>query len=198
MNKHTHTKSNSAFSTSHPKQSGFSLIEIMIAALILSIGILGVVGLQVLGLKGTQQSYMKQQAMSVVQNLTERMRSNKEGVFTGKYVLLDSEDFNCGDAVPSCSDATSNCSANDIATADTHNLVCGYKSGSDSRTGGVRNIASEDNSTFLGGKLSITCPDSGDCETGNVRIEMNWSERGLHKDQDVKEGSLVINTRISQ
>jgi len=51
------------------KQSGFSLIEIMVAALILSIGILGLVGLQVIGLKGTQQSSMKWQTVVMLQTL---------------------------------------------------------------------------------------------------------------------------------
>ena len=199
MNKHTHKKSNLAFSTSYSKQSGFSLIEIMVAALILSIGILGVVGLQVIGLKGTQQSYMKHQAMSVVQNLTERMRSNKVGVFTGEYALPNSDSFNCGAAaIPNCSNASSVCSAEDIATADIHNLVCGYKNGTASRTGGIRNLASDDISTFLGGKLAIACSDGGDCSTGNMRIEVNWTERELREDQQVTEDSLVINTRISQ
>ena len=37
-------------------QSGFSLIEIMVAAVIHTIGILGVAGLQMVGMKGTHQS----------------------------------------------------------------------------------------------------------------------------------------------
>lgn len=197
MNKHTSLKSNFNYSSKLKKQSGFNLIEILVAAVVLSIGILGVVGLQVVGLKGTQQSYMKQQAMSVVQNLTERMRSNKSGVFLGHYVA-DSNSFNCAvGSIPNCSDATSNCSALDIADADKHNLICGYKVGAASRTGGVRNIDADGINTFTDGELSIACADAGNCSTGNMRVQVNWTERKLRDDQEAINGSLVINTRIS-
>ncbi len=199
MNKHTHIKSNLAFTYTRSRQSGFSLIEIMVAALVLSIGILGVVSLQVIGLKGTQHSYMKQQAMSVVQNLTERMRSNKIGVFLGHYQTTDNSNVDCAAVALNCSTSTANCSAENIAEVDLHNLVCGYKVGAGSRTNGIRNIAADDISTFIDGKLSVACSDGGNCATGNMRIEVNWTERKLSENQqDLDEDSLVINTRISQ
>lgn len=199
MKKHTHNKSDIASFAKQSKQSGFSLIEIMVAALILSIGILGVVGLQVVGLKGTQQSYMKQQAMSVVQNLTERMRSNTPGVVAGDYVLPNSNNFDCGvTSIPNCSNVASSCSSQDLATADLHNLVCGYKTGAGSRTAGLRNIAADDISTFLDGELTVACTDAGNCATGNMTIEVNWTEREIGSEVVNAKDSLVINTRISQ
>ncbi|MEH6455502.1 MAG: type IV pilus modification protein PilV [Cocleimonas sp.] len=196
MNKIFNNKSCNNSSIASAKQSGFSLIEIMVAALILSIGILGVASLQIVGLKGTQQSYMKQQAMSVVQNLTERMRSNKPGVFNDGYLLPNSTTFDCAvGALPVCSNATSNCSATDIATADKHNLLCGYKTATSSRTGGIRNIAADDISTFLDGKLTVACPNG--CATGEVRITVNWQERQIGNEALGAADSLIVNTRIS-
>ncbi len=198
MNKLHHNERRQRCLRINTQQSGFSLIEIMVAALVLSIGILGVASLQIIGLKGTQQSYMKQQAMSVIQNLTERMRSNKEGVFAGNYVVPDSNLFDCTQSsLPDCSSASSDCSSVQIATADIHNLVCGYKTSTSSRTGGIRNISATDISTFSGGKLSVTCP-SGSCLAGDLNIQVNWIERGLDKSQAaVSEDSLIINTRIA-
>jgi len=160
VNKHNHIKSNLAFSTNKLKQSGFSLIEIMVAALVLSIGVLGVASLQIIGLKGNQHSYMKQQAMSVVQNLTERMRSNKEGVLLGHYLTTDNSNVNCGSIATNCSSSTSNCSSENIADADLHNLICGYKVGTGSRTSGLKIVSANDNNTFVDGKLSVVCTDS--------------------------------------
>ena len=196
MNKILNTKS---FNSSHTKQSGFSLIEIMVAALVLSIGVLGVVGLQVIGLKGTQHSYMKQQAMSVVQNLTERMRSNREGVFAGNYEIPNSDAFDCGNGnLPVCSNANSNCNSADLARSDLHNLVCGYQSGGGSRTSGVRTIAADDIATFVGGKLTVAC--TGACSSGDMTITVNWQERDLRRDENdpIVEDSLIVNTRIAQ
>ena len=200
MNINNYTKSDFARLRKHPKQSGFSLIEIMVAALVLSIGVLRVVGLQLIGLKGTQHSSMKQQAMSVVQNLTERMRSNYEGVLSGNYVI-DSESFDCGaGALPNCS--TSNCNSEQLATADLHNLVCGYRSGAGSRTGGIRTLSADDIATFIDGKLNVSCADAADCSTGNMTIEVNWTERDLKREPNpsdpIVEDSLIVNTRIAQ
>lgn len=176
------------------KQTGFSLIEIMVSALILSVGVLGVASLQVVGLKGTQQSYTKQQAMSVVQNLTERMRSNKEGVLEGHYELGTAVGF-CTTANPP--DCTNNCSAEGMADADLHNLVCGYQSDGGARTGAIVNLDATDISTFVGGDLSIACDPAGDCSNGNIRIEVNWQERAIGTEQADVQDSLIFNTNIS-
>ncbi len=175
-------------------QSGFSLIEIMVAAVILSIGILGVVSLQVIGMKGTHQSYMKQQAMAVVQSLTERMHSNKQGVIADNY-KVDSATFDCS-VLPSCSSASSNCSVAEIATVDLHNIVCGYKKGSAPRTGGVELVAAGDISSLINGELDVTCPTG--CATGVVRINVQWTEREFGTETAGPDDSLMVTTRIVQ
>ena len=175
-------------------QTGFSLIEVMVAALILSVGILGVAGLQIIGLKGTHQSYMKQQAMTLVQSLTERMHSNKQGVIAGNYIV-DSSTFNCA-ALPACGGASSNCSVADIATVDLHNLVCGYKEGSAPRTGGVEVVATGDKSVFVNGELDVTCPAG--CSTGDVLINVQWTEREFGSEAVGAADSLVVTTRITK
>ena len=176
-------------------QSGFSLIEIMVAAVILSIGILGVAGLQMVGMKGTHQSYMKQQAMAVVQSLTERMHANKQGVIAGNY-LVDSSTFDCTAATTTCSNSSSNCTVAEIATADLHNLVCGYKKGSAPRTGGVEVVSAGDVSMLVNGELDVTCPTA--CATGEIRINVQWTEREFGSETPGADDSLMVTTRIIQ
>ncbi len=175
------------------KQSGFSLIEVMIAALILSIGILGVAGLQIIGMKSTHQSFMKQQAVSVMQSLTERMHSNKQGVIAGNY-NIDSSTFDCG-VLPDCNDSSSNCTIAEIATVDLHNIICGYKKGSAPSTGGIESNAAGDISPLVDGELDINCV-AGDCSAGDVQINIQWSERGFDKETPVRD-SLLVTTRIT-
>ncbi len=178
-------------------QSGFSLIEIMIAAVILSIGILGVVSLQVISMKGTHQSYMKHQAMSVVQNLTERMRSNTAGLVAGNYEQ-DSNAFACG-VPPACNTSASNCSALDIATLDLHNVFCGY--GTTARTGGIKVASADDKVILASGSVNIVCLPAGNCATGDVTITVGWAERQVGKETVTVDANgatdyLVVNTRI--
>lgn len=180
------------------KQAGFSLLEVMISALILSTGLLGVASLQIVGMKGTQQSSMKNQAMGVVQNITERMRANYQGVITDRYVLSNSAAFNCVVAAPNC--AAGACNETNIATADLHNLVCGY--GNAPRTGGVQTTAG-DIGILVNGSLSIACAGApavaggaSVCTQGDIRITVGWDEGALGE-ETVNRDLLVLTTRIA-
>jgi len=67
------------------RQSGFSLIEVLVAALVLSIGLVGVAGLQAVSLKNNQSAYMRSQASALAYDLADRMRSNVSGANSGFY-----------------------------------------------------------------------------------------------------------------
>ena len=171
------------------RQLGFNLIEVMIAALIVSIGILGIAGLQITSLKGTHQSFMKQQAMGVMQNLIERMRANQAGVVAGNYVF-DSATVNCATPVPNCS--TADCSADKISLRDTLNVVCGYKTGVGNRTGGVKMTSATDNLILSNGTLSVACRD---CSVGDITISIGWKERAIGKELQ-RPDSITLDTRV--
>lgn len=177
-------------------QSGYSLIEVMIAAFILSFAILGIASLQMIGLKGTQQSLMKQQAMGIVQNMIERMRANQAGVIAGNYVL-DSDSLNCTTtALPDCSAA--DCNPAQIALADQLNLVCGYGA-APGVTGGVKITNATDNAILVNGTLDVTCNGGAgiNCSQGDVTITVGWDEREFGKEGPSAPDSLSIDTRIA-
>lgn len=56
--------------------AGFSLIEVLIAVVILAIGLLGVAAVQVVSLQQTNNSYLQTKANLHVQDLAERIRLN--------------------------------------------------------------------------------------------------------------------------
>jgi len=179
------------------KQTGFSLLEVIIAALILSTGLLGVASLQIIGMKGTQQSSMKNQAMGVVQSITERMRANYQGVVQDKYVLADSAAFDCATPAPNCTTGT--CNASNIAKADLHNLVCGY--GNTPRTGGVA-TAGNDIAILVNGSLKLECagvPVAVGCTEGDMKITVEWAEGALGEETVTQDSLvlLVLKTRIA-
>lgn len=57
--------------------SGFSLLEVLIALLVLSIGLLGLAALQTVGLKFNHQSYGRTQATLQAYDIIDRIRANK-------------------------------------------------------------------------------------------------------------------------
>jgi type IV pilus assembly protein PilV len=59
---------------------GFTLVEVLVAVLILAIGLLGMAGLQVVGLQDNNTAYLRSQATFLAYELADRMRANNAAV----------------------------------------------------------------------------------------------------------------------
>lgn len=64
---------------------GFTLIEALVALLTLSIGLLGVAGLQLLGLKANFSAGSRTQATYLAYDIADRMRANRTDALAGNY-----------------------------------------------------------------------------------------------------------------
>ena len=64
---------------SSKRQGGSSLIEVLVAVVLLTFGILGVAGLQLVGTKTNHGSYLRSQAVSLAYDVADRMRANAAG-----------------------------------------------------------------------------------------------------------------------
>ncbi len=60
------------------RQRGISLLESLIALLVLSIGLLGVLGLQTQSLVHNRAAYFETQATNMAQDMLDRIRANRE------------------------------------------------------------------------------------------------------------------------
>ena len=58
------------------KNTGFTLVEVLIAMLILAVGLLGLAGLQATSLRNTQSAYNRSQATQLAYDMADRMRAN--------------------------------------------------------------------------------------------------------------------------
>lgn len=63
--------------SSRQRQGGFSLIEVLIAALVLSLGLLGLAGLQTISLRMSQGANIRTQATHLAYEITDAMRANR-------------------------------------------------------------------------------------------------------------------------
>lgn len=66
---------------------GFTLLEVLIALLVLSIGLLGLAALQTSGLRFNQMASMRTLATEAAYDITDRMRANPTGVTANMYVI---------------------------------------------------------------------------------------------------------------
>ncbi len=81
MNKYDNTAMNKY------SQSGFSLMEVLIALLIMSIGLLGLAALQATSLKANHGAYQRTQATFLAYDIMDRMRANRIQAAAGSYNL---------------------------------------------------------------------------------------------------------------
>ena len=65
--------------------NGFTMVELLIAVLVLSIGLLGLAGLQAAGLRNNQSAYLRSQATILGYDIADRMRANRAVAATGAY-----------------------------------------------------------------------------------------------------------------
>ena len=90
---------------------GFTLLEVMVATVVLSVGLLSLAGLQVIGLRTGHSSYLRTQATIQSYDIIDRMRANENGVINGDYNQptqtgsAGTEDTNC-ETVNGCSTAS--------------------------------------------------------------------------------------------
>ena len=59
-----------------PRAGGFSLIEVLVAVLVVAVGVLGIAGLQLVTLRVSTGSIMRTQANQLAYNIIDRMRAN--------------------------------------------------------------------------------------------------------------------------
>lgn len=88
------------------KQQGFTLLEVMIAVLVLAIGLLGLAHLHISSMKVNQSAEFRSQATMLAADIFDRMRANQQAARNGDYALaLNAE----------APDSPSNVAENDIA-----------------------------------------------------------------------------------
>lgn len=88
---------------SRPRQLGFSMIEVLVAILIVSVGLIGMALLQSTALKYSQSSNYRTQAVNLSSNLLEQVRANRAeaGSYVGTFTATSGTCASTGNSVPS-------------------------------------------------------------------------------------------------
>lgn len=67
--------------------SGLTLVEILVALVVLSIGLLGLAGLQTLSLKFNTSASHRTQATALAYDFADRMRANRQAALADEYTI---------------------------------------------------------------------------------------------------------------
>ena len=143
--------------------AGFSLLEVLVALFVLSIGLLGLAALQTTGVKFNQQSYQRTQATLQAYDIIDRMRANRAGgaihAFFDDVALADKPgSTNCA--------STSDCDLDQMAEYD------------------IRTWNTDNESLLTEGSGAIcrgTFDADLECTVGGViyRVGMKWKESDI-------------------
>ncbi len=149
-------------------QRGFSLVEVLVAVVLLSIGLLGLAKLQFWGVRHTGSAYFRTQATQIANEMVERMRANPVGVAAGYYALNVNS---CGTV--DCSVAWDNCRIETcgdparLARFDLYEMACGSKD--PTVHAGVAD-------RLPAGGLKVACEIPSPSARQRCTVEVCWSE----------------------
>lgn len=68
-------------------QRGTTLIEVLVALVVLSVGLLGIAALQMTSLRNNRGAHMRSQAQVLAYDIADRMRANREVALANAYVI---------------------------------------------------------------------------------------------------------------
>jgi type IV pilus assembly protein PilV len=88
-----------------PVAPGFTLLEVLIAIVVVSFGLLGLAGLQAFALKNNQSASLRVNAANLTNDIVDRMKSNYLGVVNGNYNQPATTAYT-GTPAAGCSNAT--------------------------------------------------------------------------------------------
>lgn len=96
------------------RQTGATMIEVLVTILILAVGLLGLSATQVMSLKNGNNSHQRYLAALAAEEMADRMRANPAGILNGNY---DGKSVDGTEASVSCS---TKCSSGNLAKLDLH------------------------------------------------------------------------------
>lgn len=153
-------------------QHGFSLLEVMIALLVLAVGLLGLAALQNMGLRLGHESYQRTQATFLISDIIDRMRANPRGAKNGNYLVALTSTPPA--AVQDCS-LISCISSTDMANYDLHQWIATVAGAQTAFNPGVPRPA------LVGGRGEIALAG-----VGLFDVTVDWLEQEVRVRQTVR------------
>lgn len=173
----SYTASPSPFRKRHALMGGFSLIEVLVAIIVLAVGLLGVGGLQVLSLRNNHSAYLRSQATYLAYDIIDSIRVNPDGIASYAATVTDAPAAN-----QSCELISSNCSTAQLVTHDLNIWKCSlgnWDANATCQTLGIEGL-------LPGGTGAVAISGS------NVTVTITWID-----DRDGSSTtSLAVSTRI--
>ncbi len=119
---------------------GFTLMEVLVALAVLSIGMLGMAGMQLFSMKSSHNAYLQSQASFFAYDLIDKMRANPTGFDNGGY---DTTYSSIPGTPADCQSTTATCSPLQLASFELAQWKCALGTyGNDTACSGTLDMTS--------------------------------------------------------
>ena len=149
------------------RQGGFSMLELLVALLVTSVGVLGIAGLTTLNAQHRRSAAAHAEAVRLAEDIIERIRANPAGLQAGSYAVS-------GDAVGGSDCHAGQCAAAEMAAFDLAQWRCA--------------LGASTTDQDCRGPLHATGTVATDISAGSVRITIQWRDQGENRTLTVDSG----------
>ncbi len=148
-----------------PYSQGFSLLEVLVAVIVLAVGLLGIAALQVSVLKSNDSSRFRSVASFAIADLIDRVRADPSALLT---------DLQASIAQGTCSEAEGENDEEATPTSRWKRDFCAL--GLPVPRPGAASKAVDGLDRNSDNAMEINCETGGDCGDGNCEILVRWDD----------------------
>jgi type IV pilus assembly protein PilV len=138
---------------------GFSLVESLVALLVLSIGMLGIAALYVESLRSGRTALLRTQAVALAGDMADRIRANRAGAIAYEDVVTS------GGTVAACAPGGAGCSATNLAHHDKAVWLGALEA---ALPGAVGTVDVDDTTDPFTYTITVTWSEAGDAANPNM------------------------------
>lgn len=140
---------------------GFSLVEVLVALVILSVGMLGIAALYVESLRSGRSALSRTQAVTLASDIADRIRANPAAKSAYAETITSS------DTVAACAPGGAGCTAEELAQHDTATWL---KSLEATLPGGTGEIEFDETTVPATYTITITWTEAGQDDASSYQI----------------------------
>ena len=145
---------------------GFSMLEVLIAILVFSLGVLGLAGLLIFAISSNHVAYLRTQATFLAHNMANRMGANPAGLWNGNY----NGSYPVSASTASCA---AGCNPQQLAAYDMAQWSTQLTTFLPNASGNITCSTSGINYTPNSAQVDMRPPYGGTC-----RMTLSWNESG--------------------
>lgn len=170
------------------RQPGFSLTEVLVSILVLSVGVIGVAGMQLTALRTSQQSAFQSAAVQLASEMADRIRTNdsqmNQSDGDNPFLAVNYQSSGGNPEAPSKLCYVGQCNGDELAKFDIYE----WEKRVQSLLPGGRALICRDSTPWDAAKGALTWEcNAGTGSATSLVIKLGWQAKGTNPD-----GSAVV------